>query len=123
MPVLLMDIKGDLSGITQPGTTNARIEDRHSKISIPWQPISLSSELFSISDEPGVRMRATISEFPDLFYFQRILELNDAQEKMVSLIFKYCDDNGLPLLDIKDFRKTLQYISNEGKNGVKRNMV
>lgn len=119
VPVLLMDIKGDLSGITQPGTTNARIEDRHSKISIPWQPISLSSELFSISDEPGVRMRATISEFGPLL-LSKILELNDAQEGLVSLIFKYCDDNGLPLLDIKDFRKTLQYISNEGKNDIEK---
>ncbi|MCC7297996.1 MAG: DUF853 family protein [Bacteroidia bacterium] len=118
--VLVMDIKGDLSGITQPGATNPKIEDRHAKLGIPWAPISNPSELLSISDEPGTKMRATVSEFGPVL-LSKILELNDVQSGTLSLLFKYCDDNKLPLLDIADLRKALQYISQEGKDEIEKN--
>ena len=117
VPVLLMDIKGDLSGLTQAGGGHPKIDERHSKIGSPWASQAYPCELLTISDQEGTRMRATISEFGPVL-LSKILELNDLQSGIVSIIFKYCDDKGLPLLDIKDFRKVLQYISNDGKEEI-----
>ncbi|MFM9945098.1 MAG: helicase HerA-like domain-containing protein [Bacteroidia bacterium] len=114
VPTLVMDIKGDLSGISQPGTLNPKIEDRIKIIGEDWKPRQCPAELLSISDEPGVKLKATISEFGPVL-LTKMLELNDTQGGVVSLVFKYADDKKLPLLDIKDFRKTLQFLSNEGK--------
>lgn len=119
VPVLVMDIKGDLSGISQAGTTNDRIQERHAKLGLPWEPAQLSAELLTISDEPGTRMRATVSEFGPVL-LSKILQLNDAQSGTLSLIFKYCDDHQLPLLDLQDLRKTLQFVSQEGKDEIEK---
>jgi uncharacterized protein len=78
VPVLMMDIKGDLSGIAASGKTQPFITERHAKIGIPYQPKSFPVELFTISEEKGVRMRATVSEFGPVL-FSKILELNDKQ--------------------------------------------
>ncbi|MFT4523116.1 MAG: DNA helicase HerA-like ATPase [Bacteroidia bacterium] len=120
VPVLLMDIKGDLSGLTQPGNPHPKIDERHEKIGTAWVAQGYPCELLTISEQEGARMRATISEFGPVL-LSKILELNDTQEGVVSVVFKYCDDHGFPLLDIKDFRKTLQWISNEGKEDVEKN--
>lgn len=117
--VLMMDIKGDLSGLAAPGTPNPKIEERQHVIGAPWQPTGYPVELLSISNEPGTRMRATISEFGPVL-LSKMLELNDTQQGMVSLVFKFCDDKQLPLLDIKDFRSVLQYISGDGKAEVQQ---
>ncbi len=117
--VLMMDIKGDLSGLSQPGTPNAKIDDRHNKIGTSWIPTAYPVELLTISNEPGAKMRATISEFGPVL-LSKILDLNDTQQGMVALVFKYCDDKGLPLLDIKDFRAVLQHISGDGKAEVQQ---
>lgn len=119
VPVLLMDIKGDLSGIAAPGESNVHIEDRAKKIGIPFNPVTLPVELLTISDEPGVRMRATVIEFGPIL-ISKILGLNDTQEGVLSMIFKYCDDNQLPLLDLKDLVKVLQFVSNEGKSAIEK---
>lgn len=115
--VLIMDIKGDVSGMAMPGTPNPKIDDRMQKIGKTWASRSYPVELMSISNESGVKLRATVSEFGPVL-FSKILELNDIQEGVVSLVFKYCDDNMLPLLDLKDFRKTLNYLTNEGKSEI-----
>jgi DNA helicase HerA-like ATPase len=114
VPTLMMDIKGDLSGIAAAGTANDKINQRHVKIGLPWKPLAYPTELLSISNEPGAKLRATVIEFGPVL-FSKILELNDTQSGIVSLVFKYADDNGLPLLDLKDFKKTLQFLTNEGK--------
>ncbi len=119
VPVLMMDIKGDLSGIAAPGEMNVHIEDRCKKIGIEFQPSTLPVELLSISNEPGARMRATVLEFGPVL-ISKILGLNDTQEGVVSMIFKYCDDNQLPLVDLKDFIKVLQFVSNEGKSAIEK---
>lgn len=113
-PVLLMDIKGDVSGVSQMGTSNEKIADRHSKLGLDWNATQYPVEFLTISEEKGVRMRATVSEFGPVL-FAKILELNDTQSSVVALVFKYCDDNNLPLLDLEDFKKTMQYLINEGK--------
>ena len=119
IPVLLMDIKGDLSGIAAEGVSNPKIEERHQKIGIPYQPKKFPVEFLTISDEKGVRLRATVSEFGPIL-ISKILELNDIQSGLVSVLFKYCDDNYLPLLDLKDFKKILQFASNEGKEEIEK---
>jgi DNA double-strand break repair helicase HerA and related ATPase len=117
VPVLLMDIKGDLSGLAVPGTDNSKIEERHKNIGELYTPRAFPVDLLTISEQSGVRLRATVSEFGPVL-FSKILELNDTQSGIVSLIFKYCDDNQLPLLDLKDFKKVLQYVTNEGKDEI-----
>ncbi|ACU58771.1 helicase HerA-like domain-containing protein [Chitinophaga pinensis] len=114
VPVLLMDIKGDLSGVAAAGTSNAKIEERYQKIGGSWSASAYPVELLSLSNEKGARLRATVSEFGPIL-LSKILELNDTQEGLVSMIFKYCDDSKLPLLDLKDFKKVLQYVSDKGK--------
>jgi DNA helicase HerA-like ATPase len=117
--VMMMDVKGDLSGIAMPGTPNDKITGRHEKLGIPWKPVSFPCELMSLSDQQGVRLRATVSEFGPVL-FSKILGLNDTQSGVVSLVFKYADDKSLPLLDLKDFKKVLQHCTNEGKEEIKR---
>lgn len=114
IPSLLMDIKGDLSGIAMPGTSNEKIEDRHAKIGIPFQAADNTVEFLTLSNEKGARLRATVTEFGPVL-FSRILGLNDTQASIISVVFKYCDDNNFPLLDLQDIRKVLQYLTNEGK--------
>lgn len=114
IPVLLMDIKGDLSGIAEPGEKSKKIEERQKKIGIAFKAKGYPVEFLSMSDEKGVRMRATISEFGPIL-LSKILGLNDTQSGVIAIIFKYCDDNKLPLLDLKDLKKVMQYIADEGK--------
>jgi DNA double-strand break repair helicase HerA and related ATPase len=119
VPVLLLDIKGDLSGIAAAGEANDKINDRCQKLNIQYKPSSFPVEFLTLSNQKGARLRATVSEFGPVL-LSKILDLNDTQESFVALIFKYCDDNKLPLLDLKDFIKVLQFISNEGKSDIEK---
>ncbi len=119
VPTLLMDIKGDLSGIAAPAVSNPKIADRQQKIGLPWEPLGLPVELLSLSKEPGAQLRATTSEFGPVL-LSRILELNETQGSILSLVFKYCDDHGLPLLDIQDLRRVLQFATQEGKEAIQK---
>jgi len=119
VPVLVMDVKGDLSGIAKPGINNSKIEERHKKIGVAYTPEGSPVEFLTLSEEKGVRLRATVSEFGPVL-LSKILELNDTQSSFVSLIFKFCDDSQLPLLDLKDFKRVLQYISEEGKKEIEK---
>lgn len=114
IPVLLMDIKGDLSGLAQPSPGHPKIEERHKKIGLPFNATQFPVEVLTLSEQDGVRLRATVSEFGPVL-LSRILDLTETQSGIVSVIFKYCDDNKLPLLDLKDFKKILQYATQEGK--------
>ncbi|MFT4022940.1 MAG: DUF853 family protein [Flavihumibacter sp.] len=119
VPVLLMDIKGDLSGIAAAGALNDKIAERYKHLQMTYEPAAYPVELLSLSGEPGVRLRATVSEFGPVL-LSKILGLNDTQAGFVAMIFKWCDDSKLPLLDLKDFTKVLQYISDEGKAGLEK---
>ena len=114
VPVVLMDIKGDLSGIAAAGGENDKIKERYQKLGMEYKPAAYPADLLTLSNEKGVRLRATVSEFGPVL-LSKILELNDTQGGFVAMIFKYCDDTKLPLLDLKDFIKVLQYVSDEGK--------
>lgn len=115
VPVLVMDFKGDLSGIAAAGTLNPVIEKRSDTIGMKWEPAGFPSELLSISGEPGVRLKATVSEFGPIL-LSRILNLNENQTGILSLIFKYCDEKGLPLLDMKDLKSVIRHIQEDGKD-------
>ncbi len=119
VPVLLMDIKGDLSGIAAIGTSNDKVVDRYQKLNIEYKPSQFTAELLTLSNQKGVRLRATVSEFGPVL-LSKILDLNDTQGGVVALIFKYCDDTKLPLLDLKDFIKVLQFIGDEGKAEIEK---
>jgi DNA helicase HerA-like ATPase len=119
VPVLLMDIKGDLSGIAAEGTMNDKIKERSQLLAIDWKPQAFPVELMTLSNEKGIRLRATVSEFGPVL-LSKILGLNDTQGGLVAMIFKYCDDNKMPLLDLKDFSKVLQFIGNEGKTEMEK---
>ncbi len=120
VPSLLMDIKGDLSGIAMPSGGHPKIDERHEAIGFPFESGASTVEFLSLSDEPGVRLRATVSEFGPIL-FSKILNLTETQTGIVAVLFKYCDDNNLPLLDLNDFKKTLQYMTNEGKEEIQGN--
>lgn len=119
IPVLLMDLKGDLSGIARAGTTNPKIEERHAAIGIPFAPSATTTEFLSISQQPGVRLRATVSEFGPVL-FSKILDLNETQQGIVAMLFKFADDHHLPLLDLKDFKQLLQYSTDQGKDEIQK---
>ncbi len=119
IPVLVLDIKGDLSGIAAQGTINDKIKERYAKLLMDYKPSLFSAELLSLTGEKGVHLRATVSEFGPIL-LSKILELNDTQGGVVAMIFKYCDDNKLPLLDLKDFIKVLQYVSDKGKDELQK---
>ncbi len=117
VPVLLMDMKGDLSGIAQPSPGHPKIDERHEKIGFPFEAKKFPVEILSLSEQKGVRLRATVSEFGPVL-LSRILDVSETQSGIISVLFKYCDDNKLPLLDLKDFKKILQYATNEGKKEI-----
>lgn len=119
IPVLLMDIKGDLSGIAAAGSLNDKLTERYQKLNLTYSPQAYPTELLSLTGKDGVRLRATVSEFGPVL-LSKILGLNDTQGGIVALIFKYCDDNKMPLLDLKDFIKMLQYVGNEGKAEIEK---
>jgi len=115
VPTLLMDLKGDLSGIAAIGEEKSFIKERHSQMNLPYTPEAFPVELLTISKQDGVRMRATVSEFGSVL-LSRILDLSDVQEGVLAVVFKYCDDHQYPLLDLKDLKKVLQYATEEGKS-------
>lgn len=119
VPVLVMDIKGDLSGLGAAGTANDKINERCKHLGTTYQPSAYPLELLSLSTEKGVRLRATVTEFGPVL-LSKILGLNDTQGGLVAMIFKYCDDHKLPLLNLKDFIKVLQFIGNEGKADIEK---
>ncbi|MCC7159585.1 MAG: DUF853 family protein, partial [Ignavibacteria bacterium] len=114
VPVVVMDVKGDLSGVAKPGMANDKITERMGKIGIEWKPEGNTIEFLTISNEKGARLRATSSEFGPVL-FSRMLELNETQSSLVSVVFKYSDDSQLPLLDLADMKRVLQHIQEEGK--------
>lgn len=119
VPVLVMDIKGDLSGIAIEGNINDKITERYESLGLSWQAAACPVEFLTLNNGKGTRLKATVSEFGPIL-LSKILGLNDTQGGFVSLLFKYCDDHELPLLDLKDLTKVIQYISNEGKASIEK---
>src|SRR5689334_22340219 len=101
VPVFLGDVKGDLSGIATPGEANARVNQRATETGYPWKPAGFPVEYLSLTGKYGAQLRATVSSFGPLL-LAKVLSLNDTQASVLALVFKYCDDKGLLLLDLFD---------------------
>src|SRR4029077_2821974 len=115
VPVFAADVKGDLSGISQPGTPNPKIDERAKKLNLSafsYGPCPVT--FWDVFGEQGHPVRATISEMGPLL-LARLLNLNDIQESVLALVFKIADDNGLLLLDVKDLQALLQYVGENSK--------
>ncbi len=119
VPSIVMDIKGDISGLGAEGTTNKIIEKRAFHIQMPWEGKRFPIEFMSISDEPGLPLRSTVSEFGPVI-LSKILSLNDTQTSLLSMLFMYCDDKKLPLLDLEDLKTVLRYAADEGKDEIQK---
>ena len=117
IPVLLMDLKGDLSGLAKPSPGHPKIDERHSKIGIPFEAKNFPVEILTISEQRGTRLRATVTEFGPVL-LSRILGLSEVQEGILAILFQYCDDQGMGLLDLKDLKKVLQFSTQEGKEEI-----
>ena len=119
VPVFVSDVKGDLSGLAMPGAPHPKIDERARATGHPWTASGFPVEFVSLSGKLGVQLRATVSSFGPLL-LTKVLDLNDTQSGVLSLVFKYCDDEGLPLVDFADLRTVLQYLaSDEGKPELK----
>ncbi|MBE5318953.1 DUF853 family protein [Pedobacter sp. MR2016-19] len=110
VPVFMLDVKGDLSGLSQPGAVNPKIEERAQQLNKTFSPTGFPVEIYSLSGKMGAQMRATVLEFgPTLL--SKILDLNDTQAGVLAVIFKYADDNKLPVIDLNDLKKLVSYLS------------
>lgn len=114
VPCLVMDIKGDISGLAMPGETNEGIEKRCKSLQLSFTPQGFPTELFTLSQVPGVPLRATIADFGALL-FSRMLEINETQAGVVTILFEYAKDNKMSLIDLQDMKALLQYV--QGKEG------
>lgn len=110
VPVFMLDVKGDLSGLSQAGTVNPKIEERSLQLNKPFSPTGFPLEVYSLSGKIGAQMRATVLEFgPTLL--SKVLDLNDTQAGVMAVIFKYADDNKMPIIDLNDLKKLVSYLS------------
>lgn len=114
VPVFLVDVKGDVSGISQAGKPHPKINERLDILGFPKNPWKGSPTIFwDLYSQQGHPVRATISDMGPLL-LARLLDLNDTQQGMLDIAFAVADDQGLLLLDLKDLRSILQYISDHG---------
>src|SRR5262245_19923816 len=116
VPVFALDVKGDLTGLAAPGdAANPKVVDRAQSLGWTFEPAGHAVEFLSLSGALGAQVRATVHSFGPLL-LGKVLDLNETQTSILALVFKYCDDNDLPLLDLKDLATTLKYLSSdEGK--------
>lgn len=116
VPVFMLDVKGDLSGLNQAGLVNSKIEERAQQLNKSFSPTAFPLEIYSLSGKLGAQMRATVLEFgPTLL--SKVLDLNDTQSGVMAVIFKYADDNKMPIIDLNDLKKLVSYLS-EGAGAV-----
>lgn len=114
VPVFMADIKGDLTGVTQPGGGNAKIDARNEQLGITPAFSGFPATLWDVFGKQGHPLRATVSEMGPLL-LGRLLDLNETQEGVLAIAFKYADDNGLLLLDLKDLQSLMRFVGENAK--------
>ena len=112
-PVFLADLKGDLSGLGAAGEANDRVTTRARDTGFAWAPAASPIELVSLTGKQGAQLRATVSSFGPLL-LAKVLDLNETQTSVLAMVFKYCDDRDLLLLDFADLRAVLQHLTGDG---------
>ena len=110
VPVFMPDMKGDISGMAKEGPMNDKIKERIQTLGISHSPTGYPLELYSLSGKLGAQMRATVTEFGPVM-LGKILELNEVQTGVLMILFKYADDKDLPIVDLNDLKKVLNYLS------------
>src|SRR5262245_5774524 len=118
VPVFVADIKGDVSGLGAAGEANDKITQRAKDTGCAWKPAASPIELLSLTGRHGAQLRATVSSFGPLL-LAKVLGLNETQSSVLALVFKYCDDRKLLLLDFSDLRAVLQHLTGEGAGDLK----
>ncbi|SBT91463.1 hypothetical protein GA0115233_103097 [Streptomyces sp. DI166] len=120
VPVFLADIKGDLSGISAPGKPGEKISGRAAEVHQEWTPTGFPAEFYALGGlGHGIPVRATITSFGPVL-LAKVLQLNQTQEQSLGLIFHYADTKGLELVDLKDLRAVVAFLtSDEGKAELK----
>jgi uncharacterized protein len=119
VPTFVADVKGDLSGLATPGPASQRVVDRMASVGRSFAPAAFPVEFFSLLGTRGTQLRATVSSFGPLL-LAKVLDLTETQQSVLAMVFKYCDDHGLALLDFKDLREILLWLSGGGKEEGKR---
>lgn len=115
VPVFMADVKGDLSGISQPGTTKPFLTKRAEQVGLkPYAFDGFPTVFWDVLGIQGHPMRATISDMGPLL-LSRLLELNDTQEGVINIAFKLADDHGMALLDLKDLRALMTFVAEQSK--------
>ncbi len=109
VPVFMADIKGDLTGVTQPGGGNAKVDARNQQLGITPNFEGFPATVWDVFGKQGHPLRATISEMGPIL-LARLLQLNETQEGVLSIAFQYADDNGLLLLDLKDLQSLMTFV-------------
>ena len=113
VPIFISDIKGDVTGIAAPGdASNPKVQERVASLGWTYEPAAHPAEFLSLSGALGAQVRATVHSFGPVL-LGKVLGLNDTQTSILSLVFKYCDDNSLPLLDLADLVTTLKFLSSD----------
>ena len=116
VPVFLSDVKGDLSGVSQPGKLNPKLQERLDRLGIQdFTPAASPVAFWDVFGAMGHPVRTTISEMGPLL-IGRMLNLNETQAGVLALVFKIADEQGLLLLDLKDLRAMLQYVGENAKS-------
>lgn len=109
VPCLLMDIKGDISGLAMPGKLDENLVERAKSMGLEFSPQGFPVELLTLGEAiKGIPMRATILDFGPLL-FSRMLELNETQAGVVTILFEYAKDKNLLLIDLDDFKELLKF--------------
>jgi len=114
VPVFISDIKGDISGLGAPGALTEKVAARLASLAVTdFAPRGFPVEFFTlVRDKPGVRLRASVQSFGPIL-FAKVLELNETQESVLSLAFKYAEDKGMPLVDLADMRALLNHLNSD----------
>ena len=118
VPVFLADVKGDLAGMCLPGQASESLQKRASAVGRTHTPEAFPVEFFSLTGNRGTQLRATVSSFGPIL-LGKVLDLTEVQQSVLAMVFKYCDDRRMPLLDFDDLRGVLTYLANEGKADLK----
>lgn len=108
--VFMPDMKGDISGMAKEATLNDKLSERAKALDIQYTPSGFPVELYSLSGKLGAQMRATVTEFGPVL-LSKVLELNEVQTGVLTILFKYADDKDLPIVDLNDLKKVLNYLS------------
>jgi DNA helicase HerA-like ATPase len=119
VPVFLADVKGDLAGMCLAGETNERLTSRAAGVGRTHTPEAFPVEFFSLTGNRGTQLRATVTSFGPIL-LGKVLDLTEVQQSVLAMVFKYCDDRKMPLLDFDDLRGVLNYLTTDGKEELKQ---